>query len=92
MNWYIDVTQVSKDDHIDKSALESIMRKIGKKAGVENCHPHRFRRTCATFALRRGMDVTLVQLLLGHESLETTQRYLDISDEELKNAHKKYVT
>ena len=92
VNWYVDVTQVSKDDHIDKSALESIMRKIGKKAGVENCHPHRFRRTCATFALRRGMDVTLVQLMLGHESLETTQRYLDISDEELKNAHKKYVT
>ena len=89
--WYLRPEQVSKDDHIDKSSFGYIIRKIGKRAGVENCHPHRFRRTCATFALRRGMDVTLVQMMLGHESLETTQRYLDIADEDLKTAHKRYV-
>lgn len=90
--WYKYPDQVNPDGHVDNSTLESIIRKVGKRAGVENCHPHRFRRTCATFALRRGMDVTLVQQMLGHESLATTQRYLDLSDEDLKNAHKKFVT
>lgn len=90
--WYKYPEQVNPDGHVDNSTLESIIRKIGKHAGVEQCHPHRFRRTCATFALRRGMDVTLVQQMLGHESLATTQRYLDLSEEDLKNAHKRYVT
>lgn len=91
-NWYIYPEQISKDSHSDNSTLEAIIRTIGKCAGVKQCHPHRFRRTCATMALRRGMDVTLVQKMLGHESLATTQRYLDIADEDLKMAHKRFVT
>lgn len=75
----------------DKSSIESLMRKLGKRSGVENVHPHRFRRTSATFALKRGMPIELVSKMLGHEQLTTTQIYLDISDEELENAHKKYV-
>lgn len=64
---------------------------FGKRAGVENVHPHRFRRTGATMALRAGMPLMEVSKLLGHESIETTQIYLDISDEELEQAHMKYV-
>lgn len=83
--------QMVGEGHIDKSVIESLIRKIGKKAGVEKAHPHRFRRTGATFALRRGMPIEQVSKLLGHESIETTQIYLDISEQELENAHKKYV-
>lgn len=90
-NWYIYPEQISKDSYSDNSTLEAIIRTIGKRAGVKQCHPHRFRRTCATMALRRGMDVTLVQKMLGHESLATTQRYLDIAEEDLRLAHKRYV-
>lgn len=79
------------DGHIDKSSIESKIRRLGKKAGVDNTHPHRFRRTGATFALRRGMPIEQVSKLLGHESIETTQIYLDISDRELEQSHKKYV-
>lgn len=75
----------------DKSSLESVVRKIGRRAGVEKCHPHRFRRTCATFALRRGMPLVQVSKMLGHENIDTTQIYLDLSEEELEQAHKKYV-
>jgi site-specific recombinase XerD len=42
-------------------------------------------------ALDRGMPIEQVSKMLGHESLETTQIYLDLSEESLKNAHKKYV-
>jgi len=42
-------------------------------------------------ALKRGMNIMQVKEMLGHESLETTQRYLDISDDEVKEAHKRYM-
>jgi integrase len=51
-------------------------RAIGKKAKVEDCHPHRFRATYATRLLQNGVDLKTVQKLLGHSSLESTMRYL----------------
>lgn len=77
--------------HIDKSTIEARLRKLGRRANVENVHPHRFRRTGATFALRKGMPIEQVSKLLGHESIETTQIYLDISEHELEQAHRKFV-
>lgn len=90
INWWQNEDFVG-EGHLDKSTIETKVRKLGKKAGVENTHPHRFRRTGATFALRRGMPIEQVSKLLGHESLETTQIYLDISEQELAQSHKKYV-
>ena len=90
-NWWQNKELVTDNEHVDKSTIESHIRKLGRKAGVENTHPHRFRRTGATFALRRGMPIEQVSKLLGHESLETTQIYLDISESELEQSHKKYV-
>lgn len=89
--WYKDEMFVDPDGHADSSAIGAIVRSIGKRAGVEKCHPHRFRRTCATFALRRGMPLEQVSKMLGHEQLSTTQIYLDLSEKELEQAHAKYV-
>lgn len=89
--WYM-ISEIISDKGIpDASIIENTVRNIGKRVGVENVHPHRFRRTGATMALRQGMPITTVSKLLGHESVETTQIYLDISDEELKQAHGRYV-
>lgn len=76
---------------LEKNAVEFALKEIGKRAGVAKVHPHRFRRTCATMALKRGMPVEQVSKMLGHESIETTQIYLDLDEETLKNAHKRYV-
>lgn len=84
---------VSKDkphNRLKNSAIEIIMRNYGKDCGIENCHPHRFRRTGATFALKRGMPIEQVSTILGHESIETTQIYLDISEDDVAMAHRKY--
>lgn len=90
--WYKKKQFVSKEArHRDGSTIESDIRRIGKRAGVENAHPHRFRRTGATQALRNGMPLITVSKLLGHENIGTTQIYLDISDKELEQAHEKYV-
>lgn len=91
MNWYRYPDRVDKERHTDMGTVECKVRRIGEKAGVENVHPHRFRRTCATLALRRGMPIEQVSKMLGHESISTTQIYLDLSEEDLKQAHKKFV-
>lgn len=80
-----------KDKGLDIGTLRTIVKKVGERAGVDNCHPHRFRRTCATLALRRGMPIEQVSQMLGHESIDTTQIYLDLREEDLAAAHKKYV-
>ena len=89
--WHKDPKLVDTSGHTDQGTIESTVRKIGKRAGVENVHPHRFRRTGATMALRSGMPLLQVSKLLGHEQIDTTQIYLDISDQELMQAHEKYV-
>lgn len=89
--WFKDAELVDDNEHIGQSTIESILREAGKRAGVENVHPHRFRRTGATSALRAGMPLITVSKLLGHSNIGTTQIYLDISDDELEEAHKKYV-
>lgn len=89
--WYKKPGLVSDNEHTDSGTIEAIIRKLGKRAGVNNTHPHRFRRTGATYALRQGMPLTTVSKLLGHAGIGVTQIYLDISDAELEEAHKKYV-
>lgn len=88
--WYMNPDMVG-DSACDLGTIETIVRNIGKRAGVVNVHPHRFRRTGATMALRGGMPLLTVSKLLGHENIGTTQIYLDISDKELEEAHEKYV-
>lgn len=89
-NWWKNPENI-KEGHTDKSSIESMTRKIAKRAGVERANPHKFRRTCATMALRRGMPIEQVSRMLGHEELSTTQIYLDLTEDELALAHKKYV-
>ena len=90
-DWFKKSEFVDPFGHADSGTIESIVRELGKKAGVPNTHPHRFRRTCATFALRRGMPLEQVSKMLGHEQLSTTQIYLDLTERELAQAHAKYV-
>lgn len=73
------------------SSVEVFVREIGKIAGLSNVHPHRFRRTAATWCIRRGMDIEKVRQMLGHASIETTLIYAITSDDDVKISHKKYM-
>lgn len=75
-----------------KSGIEKAVKRIGLRAGVENVHPHRFRRTAATLALKRGMEIEKIMKFMGHESVDTTLLYAIVSDDDLEFAHKKYIT
>lgn len=90
--WYKQPQYVDPVERMSDSTVEAICRKLGKRCSVENVHPHRFRRTCATSALKHGMPIEQVSKMLGHEQLSTTQIYLDLGEDGLKNSHKLYVT
>lgn len=88
--WWMNPDNVA-EGHMTQSSVENITRKLARRAGVERANPHKFRRTCATAALRRGMPIEQVSKMLGHEEISTTQIYLDLSEQDLAMAHRKYV-
>ena len=67
-----------------------MLRKLGEKSGVANVHPHRFRRTLATSLIDHGMPIQEVAVILGHDKIDTTMKYVYICNDNVKNAYRKY--
>lgn len=78
-------------DRIKTGGIRHILNNIGRRAGVENVHPHRFRRTFATTLASRGMAIQEIQKLLGHSNLNTTMEYVVTNDSILKGSYEKYI-
>ncbi len=70
--------------------LWQLVRKLAKKAGLRAIHPHTIRHTFATHLLSGGADLRVVQELLGHSNVATTQIYTHVDGERLKAVHKKH--
>ena len=68
------------------------LKKIGEKCGVKNVHPHKFRRTLATFAIDKGMPIEQVQKLLGHVKIDTTLHYAIVNQNNIKLSHRRYIS
>ena len=81
----------SPHERLTKAGVEYIVARIGKAAGVENVHPHRFRRTAATDLLRMGMPIEQVQELLGHAKIDTTRIYCTVTREQVRASHRRYM-
>lgn len=73
------------------NGVESMLKTLEETTNISNIHPHKFRRTMATRAIDKGMPIEQVQKLLGHVRIDTTLHYAMVNQENVKNAHKKFV-
>ena len=76
---------------IGKEGIETAVKRLGKKAGVDNVHPHRFRRTLATDLVKKNVPIQDVAAILGHADLRTTQVYVCLDQETVKYHYNKAV-
>lgn len=90
---YLFVASKKPYANLGPRSIQRTLKEIKERSGVEEkVHAHKFRRTQATHLLNSGMSLQGVQKFLGHESPETTQRYAQISQENLKNEYKRLVS
>lgn len=75
---------------LQPGGVRCMLKKVAARAGVENVHPHRFRRTLATGLINRGMAIQEVARILGHEKIDTTMKYVYINDRDVKNNYRRY--
>ena len=72
-------------------SVQRIVKKYATKAGiVKDVHPHTLRHTFATDLLQNGADIRSVQAMLGHANITTTQIYTHVTNQRLKEIHKKF--
>jgi len=75
---------------LERVAIWQIIRKLAKNAGLGEVHPHTLRHSFATHMLAGGADLRVVQELLGHSDIGTTQIYTHIDRSQLKAVITKY--
>jgi integrase/recombinase XerC len=70
------------------AGIRWIIRSYAERSGLDkNVHPHALRHSFATHLVNSGCDVRVVQELLGHANLSTTQRYTHVNMEHLKKVY-----
>lgn len=86
------VSLKSPHKRLTVSGVEEILRRLGRQTDIDKVHPHRFRRTMATNILNKGMPIEEVKEILGHVKLDTTMIYCQISRENVRHSHRKYMS
>jgi len=76
------------DKHLSRQAIDKAFRRAVKKAGLQNkgFSLYSARRGFITKLNEQGYDIKVIQKLTGHKSINSLIRYIDVTDEQLKNA------
>ena len=86
---YLFPTRTSES--ISRQAFWQLINKYANKTGIDsNLSPHTLRHAFATHLLNHGADLRVVQMLLGHSDLSTTQIYTHVAQQRLKDIHEKH--
>ena len=76
-----------------KQAVDRVVTRLARRAGLPSWGVHRFRVTFATQMYDDGVDLERIRILMGHETIETTRRYVQVSDRLLRvrmKAHRQH--
>ena len=85
---YLIISQRGKP--LSSRYIQQMIKKYGDKAGIEKkVTPHVLRHSFATHLLKNGVDIRVIQQLLGHSSLATTQIYTSVDMETIKSLYDK---
>lgn len=80
----------NKGTQISRTSFFNILKQKAIKAGInKNIYPHMLRHSFASHLLQRGLDLRLIQELLGHEDISTTEIYTHITNPQLKEVYLK---
>lgn len=75
---------------LERVAVWQLVKKNARAAGLDKAHPHVLRHSFATHLLSGGADLRIVQELLGHADVATTQIYTHVDKSRLKDVHRKH--
>lgn len=75
---------------LERVAVWQIVKRCAAAAGLHDVHPHTLRHSFATHLLIGGADLRVVQELLGHADIATTQIYTHVDQRRLKDVHRKH--
>lgn len=81
----------NRGDKISRQFIFKVIKKEALKKGIKKeISPHTLRHTFATHLLKNGADLRIIQELLGHENISTTQIYTHVTNNKLKSDYETY--